>query len=123
MADIELMTLAEYKIRMEAYHLRRAERAYDIASQAWLNQAVKMTTGGKKPKPKFKTFKAFYDREGSYDAIRTAFEPNYQRRKPARQLSPGETFAKRMADFQRLRAEGKIISLSEGKERIDGRKL
>lgn len=113
------MTLVEYQLRMEAYQLKKVERQDEIAMQSWMNQVVKATTGKKHPKPKFKKFEDFFDRQGSINQVREAFEPDYE----ISQMSPRELkkkqqdlFAKRLIEFNRLRKQGKIIPLNQRKK-------
>ena len=54
------MTLAEYDIYMEATELKELDKRMFIHEQAWANQAVKSTTGGKNPKPIYKNFQKFF---------------------------------------------------------------
>ncbi|MCT4385210.1 hypothetical protein [Lacticaseibacillus paracasei] len=117
------MTLVEYELRMEAYHLKQVDRQNEIAQQAWMNQQVQATTGSKNPKPKFKTFDDFFDKKAAIDSVRSNYEPNYevsQMSKTELKHTRAQVFAKRMAEFQRLKREGKIIPLSERKEGAHG---
>ena len=117
------MTLVEYELRMEAYQLKQVDRQNEIAQQAWMNQQVQATTGSKNPKPKFKTFDDFFDKKAAIDSVRSNYEPNYevsQMSKTELKHSRAQIFAKRMAEFQRLKREGKIIPLSERKEGSHG---
>lgn len=61
--DVAKMTIAEYELRMEAYHIKRVEEFEIVHLQAWMNQQVQATTGQKNPKPKYKDFKKFFDKE------------------------------------------------------------
>lgn len=110
------MTLAEYNLRMEAYKLRRAEEREDVALQAWYNQQVQATVGKKNPKPKYKSFDEFYDVDGFKNQIRSVFEadfiPDHLSKKELTDKQT-EIFNKRMSDFKKLKADGKIIPLSE----------
>lgn len=117
------MTLTEYRLRMEAYQLQQVDRQHVIAQAAWMNQQVQATTGGKHPKPKYKHFDDFFDRQAAIDQVRSTFEPNYEvAHMSQRELahSRGAIFAKRMAEFQRLKREGKIIPISQRKEGVHG---
>lgn len=118
------MTLVEYELRMEAYQLKQVDRQNEIAQQAWLNQQVQATTGSKSsPQPKFKTFDDFFDKKAAIDNVRSNYEPNYevsQMSKSELKQTRAQVFAKRMAEFQRLKREGKIIPLSERKEEAHG---
>ena len=117
------MTLVEYELRMEAYQLKQVDRQNEIAQQAWMNQQVQATTGSKNPKPKFKTFDDFFDKKATVDQVRSSYEPDYEislMSKTELKHSLAQIFAKRMAEFQRLKREGKIIPLSERKEGAHG---
>lgn len=117
------MTLVEYELRMEAYQLKQVDRQNEIAQQAWMNQQVQATTGSKNPKLKFKTFDDFFDKKEIVDKVRSSYEPDYEislMSKTELKHSRARIFAKRMAEFQRLKREGKIIPLSERKEEAHG---
>ena len=117
------MTLVEYELRMEAYQLKQVDRQNEIAQQAWMNQQVQATTGIKNPKPKFKRFDDFFDKKAIVDEVRSSYEPDYEislMSKAELKRSRAQIFAKRMAEFQRLKREGKIIPLSERKEGAHG---
>ncbi|WP_125607897.1 hypothetical protein [Lapidilactobacillus bayanensis] len=110
------MTIAEYNLRMEAYKLKEAEDRENIALQAWYNQQVQATVGKKNPKPKYKTFTEFYDIDEYKNQIRTAFEADFEpdrlgKHEAVRKQT--EIFNKRMEEFKKLKAAGKIIPLSE----------
>lgn len=78
MYEIEIMTLPEYQLAMEAYAIKQTLRREDIAMQAWFNQTVQATKGSDKhPKPRYKNFKEFYNTEEQEDEIRAQFEPDY----------------------------------------------
>ena len=123
MRDIERMTLVEYRLRLEAYQLKKTEQQENIALQAWMNQAVQATTGSKNPKPKFKTFIDFFDREAQVDQVRSSFEPDYKvshLSRPDLHRRQGEVIAKRMREFNELKKQGKIIPLNQRKEETNG---
>lgn len=126
--DILRMSIVEYQLRFEAYQLRRAERHEELAMQAWYSQMVKSTKGSSKhPKPRFSRFDELYDREAEINKVRSQFEPDFE----ISQYSPIELkrkqnrlFAKRLAEFNELKKQGKIIPLSERrKEEANGSKL
>lgn len=117
------MTLVEYRLRLEAHQLQKVEMQENLALQAWMNQGVQATTGGKKPRPKFKTFSDFFDREAQVDQVRAQYEPDYK----VSHLSKGDLdkergriFAKRMREFKELKAQGKIIPINQRKEETNG---
>lgn len=111
------MTLAEYELRMEAYSIKRIERQADLATQAWLSQQVQATTGSSKnPKPKYKRLTEFFDKQAAIDKVRSDFEPDYEishMSKAELKRSRAEVFAKRLAEFEQLKKQGKIIPLSQ----------
>lgn len=72
------MTLSEFTLKMEAYRLREVDRMEKIHVQAFLNQAVQATTGGKKPKPVYDKFSKFYDTQKEIDKVRMKFEKDYK---------------------------------------------
>lgn len=116
------MTFVEYQLRLEAYQLKKVEQQENLALQAWMNQAVQATTGGKKPKPKFKTFIDFFDREAQVDQVRSQYELDYKvshLSKSDLNRRQGEVFAKRMREFNELKKQGKIIPLSRRKEEMN----
>lgn len=62
MYDVEVMSLEEYSLQMQAYRLKQIDKERDMHLQAWLNHAVTATKEqGKKQVPVYKTFKEFYD--------------------------------------------------------------
>ena len=64
MTEIKRMSLAEYRIRMKAYKLRRLDRENEIAYQAWLNREVQATKKrGKSTVAYYKRYKDFFDFE------------------------------------------------------------
>lgn len=117
------MTYVEYELRMEAYQLQKIDKQEMLALQSWYNQLVQATTGSSKnPQPKYKLFDQFFDKKAQVDEIRAQYEPDYVVSNMSKQelkQSRGEIFAKRAAEFQRLKREGKIIPISERKEEIN----
>lgn len=62
--EIERMTMKEFAFRMTAYQLKRADKAFDMHMQAWLNQQVQASKSqGSKQVPVYKRFTDFYDLE------------------------------------------------------------
>lgn len=118
------MTIVEYRLRMEAYQLKQVDRQESLALQAWFNQSVQATTGSKKnPQPKFKLFEQFFDKKAEVDQIRAQYEENYviaHMSKQELKQSRGMIFAKRAAEFQALKRAGKIVPISERKEKNNG---
>ena len=108
------MTLAEYQLRMEAYNLQRVAKQRDIFMQAFANQLIKATKGKKNPKPVYRKFEQFFDEEDAIDKVRASFEPDYISPRE-NELSATDIFAKRVAEFQRLKKKGQIIPLSKRK--------
>lgn len=77
------MTLSEFTLKVEAYNLREVDRMEKVHVQAFLNQAVQATTGGKKPKPVYDRFSKFYDTQKEIDKVRTKFEKDYKQKSNA----------------------------------------
>ncbi|MCD2256408.1 hypothetical protein ACNAN0_02525 [Agrilactobacillus fermenti] len=110
------MNLAEYQLRMEAYQLQKVEQEEQLALQAWFNQTVQATTGGKRPRPKFKKFDQFFDKQTAYDQVRAVFEEGYTTIHESAQEKKHKTteiFNKRLAEFNQLKKQGKIIPIDE----------
>lgn len=105
---IERMTFHEYLLRFEAYQLAQIKRNEELAYQAWLNQQVQATAGSAKhPRPKFRTFKQFFDTDKQIATVRKMFESNGVNEDM--QASHEQIFVQRMQEFKRLKAQGKII--------------
>lgn len=112
------MTLAEYSLRMEAFQLAEVNRQKYVYLQAFMNQVAKSTKGGKNPKPLYRKFDDFFDIQAQIDDVRSSYESNYVRvAENKREIS--EIFAKRVAEFQRLKREGKIIPLKERRKEVN----
>ena len=63
-AEVDRLTIPEYKLLMEAVSLKQVDQDYRNHLQAFLNFAVKAEKkSGKKSKPVFTKFKKFYDYE------------------------------------------------------------
>ncbi|WP_314737069.1 hypothetical protein [Limosilactobacillus urinaemulieris] len=118
--EIDRMTLSEYYLRLEAYRLRKLDREEEIAIQAWFNQTVQNTTGGKHPKPKFKKFTEFFDRASLEKNIRDDFADDYSNpyRKPSKK-EQSRVFITRYREFKQLKAEGRIDPKAWKRERGD----
>lgn len=57
-------TLADYEVLMQAVALRKVDEQQALHEQAMLNLSVQETVGrGKHARPKYRTFKDFYDYE------------------------------------------------------------
>lgn len=102
------MTLAEYYLRMEAYMLHQLSIRENIATQAWFNQTVQATTSGKHPKPKFKKFDQFFDRQQLEEDIRHQFADTYTPAHKPTKREQGVIFLERYRQFKELKAAGKI---------------
>jgi hypothetical protein len=62
LAEIDLMTVYEYKLRFEAFRLESVDRSYYTHSGAWLSFAAQATRQhGKKEVPVYKNFEKFFD--------------------------------------------------------------
>ena len=110
------MTLVEYQLYMEAYQLKRVAQQRDIFMQAFANQIVKSTKGKNNPKLVYTKFDQLFDEEKEISKVRSSFEPDYVMDKPE-PTNVQEIFAKRVAEFHRLKKAGQIIPLSERKRR------
>lgn len=64
-AEVDRLTIPEYKLLMEAVRLKQIDMDYRNHLQAYLNFAVKAEkkTGKGKSKPVYSKFKQFYDYE------------------------------------------------------------
>lgn len=112
------MTLREYSLRWEAYQLRKLSEEEAIASLAWANQTVQATTGGKHPKPKFKHFEAFFDREAAEAKIRQQYGDTYALPKSKKE-DAAKLFLQRYEEYQRLRKAGRIDPTAWQREEAD----
>lgn len=108
------MTLVEYHLRMEAYQLKRVAEQRDIMMQAFANQLVKSTKGKKNPDPKYTKFEQLFNEGEEIDKVRSNFEPDYVS-EVKDELSPERVFAKRLAEFKKIKA--KRLSSSNSKKR------
>ncbi len=92
---------------MEAYQLKRVQEQEDLALQAWFNQTVQTTTGGKHPKPKFKKFSDFFDTAYLIDQVRNQFEEDYEPISArSRHESAAQLMAERIEEFRRMKERG-----------------
>lgn len=109
------MSLAEYQLRLEAYRIHRVNEQENLAILAWQIQNVKATKGGSKhPKPVYKDFRDFFDIQKQIDLVRLDFEPDYQAHSQKRKIiDRAEIFTRRIEEFKRLKATGKIIPWKE----------
>lgn len=64
-AEVDRLTIPEYRLLMEAVRLRQVDKDYRNHLQAFLNFAVKAEkkSGKNKSKPVYSKFKRFYDYE------------------------------------------------------------
>lgn len=71
-AEVDRITLPEYKLLMESVSLKMVDQDYRIHQQAFLNFAVKAEkkTGKNKSKPVYSKFKQFYDYEKEIDNVK-----------------------------------------------------
>ncbi|MCH3911503.1 MAG: hypothetical protein LKE20_05175 [Limosilactobacillus oris] len=108
-SDIETMTLREYYLRLEAYQLHEIDVQEKIALQAFYNQSVQETTGKKHPRPKYRKFKQFFDREEQELAVRNVFADDTMGiSEKAKRHTQTELFMRRAQEFKKLREQGKI---------------
>ncbi|MCW4387067.1 hypothetical protein [Limosilactobacillus oris] len=107
--DIETMTLREYYLRLEAYQLHEIDVQEKIALQAFYNQSVQETAGKKHPRPKYRKFKQFFDREEQELAVRNVFADDTMGiSEKAKRHTQTELFMRRTQEFKKLRKQGKI---------------
>lgn len=64
-AEVDRLTIPEYKLLMDAVQLRRVDMDYRNHLQAWLTFSAQATK--KKGQPVYKKFKKFYDYEKEID--------------------------------------------------------
>lgn len=103
------MTLREYYLRLEAYQLSELNEREKIAIQAWFNQTVQATTGKKNPKPKYRKFSQFFDRKEQELAIRNTFaDDTFGISEKSKRHTSAEIFRRRVEQFERLKAAGRI---------------
>ena len=118
------MTLSEYYLRLEAYQLSEIKHENDLALQAWLNQQVQATKGEKHPKPIYKSFKQFYDREYMEEQLRSMYEPSYQLSRSTADHDQKERayskFNQNLELYRKLKASGKLDEIK--KKRMGGGK-
>ena len=72
LAQVDRMTLPEYRLLMEGVRLREVDRDYRCHLLAWLSQRAKATkkSGKNKRKPVYQKFQDFYDyREAQEKAL------------------------------------------------------
>lgn len=103
------MTLREYYLRLEAYQLHEIDVQEKIALQAFYNQSVQETTGKKHPRPKYRKFKQFFDREEQELAVRNVFADDTMGiSEKAKRHTQTELFMRRAQEFKKLKKQGKI---------------
>lgn len=70
-AEVDHLTLPEYRLLMEAVRLKQVDQDYRNHLQAYLNFVVKAEkkTGKNKSKPVYSQFKRFFDYEKEIDKI------------------------------------------------------
>lgn len=119
--DVGRMTLSEYYLRLEAHALAKLDQREMLAIQAWNNQTVQATTKGKHPKPIYKKFEQFFDRNAQEQKIRHSFADDYAipNQKTSRQAQ-NEIFYQRYEEFKKLQAAGKIDPNAWKRERNGG---
>lgn len=112
------MTLREYSLRWEAYQLRKLSEEEAIASLAWANQTVQATTGTKHPKPKFKRFESFFDRNAAEAKIRRQYGDTYALPKSKKE-NVAKLFLQRYEEYQHLKRAGRIDQTAWQREEAD----
>ena len=70
-AEVDRLTIPEYKLLMEAVKLRQVDLDYRNHLQAFLNFSVKAEkkVGKNKSRPVYRRFKQFYDYESELDKV------------------------------------------------------
>ena len=113
--DIKRMTLREYQLRLEAYQIRRVNEQESLATLAWQIQSVQATKGSSKhPKPVFEKFRDFFDTQKYIDQVRSDFEADYKTHShTTRVIDRAKIFNRRLEEFKKLKAAGKIIPWKE----------
>lgn len=114
MQQILWMPYSEYVLRMEAYQLHQIEQQEGAALIAWLNREVKATTGkGNAERYKYTKLSQLYDRQEAISRVREQWEPAYEPpiaiKAKQERLDNARHFDERMAEFRKLKREGKII--------------
>lgn len=109
------MTLREYQLRLEAYKIHQVREQENLATLAWWIQSVQATKGSAKhPKPVFSEFKDFFDSQKLIDQIRSSFEADYSpRASVTKAIDRAQIFNRRLEEFKKLKAAGKIVPLKE----------
>lgn len=101
--EFESMTLSEYTLQVEAYHLREVKKDEDLHAQAFLNFSVQSMTGNKKdPEPKYPTFDSFFNRQERIDEVRSRFESNYKAKSKPALNKPDLIKAQRIREFMEI---------------------
>lgn len=113
--DVKRMTLREYQLRLEAYQIRRVNEQENLAILAWWIQSVQATKGSPKhPKPVFGEFQDFFDVQKQIDQVRSVFEADYKPHShTTRVIDRAKIFNRRLEEFKKLKAAGKIIPWKE----------
>lgn len=71
LAEVDLMTIYEYKLRLEALQLEEVDRSYHAHMIAWLSFAAQATKQqGKKEVPVYKNFEKFFDYEKELSRVK-----------------------------------------------------
>lgn len=100
--DVKRMTLREYQLRLEAYQIRRVNEQENLAILAWWIQSVQATKGSPKhPKPVFGEFRDFFEAD---------YKPHSH---TTRVIDRAKIFNRRLEEFKKLKAAGKIIPWKE----------
>lgn len=109
------MSLNEYQLRLEAYQIHQVNEQENLAILAWWIQSVQATKGSPRhPKPVFSEFRDFFDVQKRIDQVRSNFEPGYKARShTSRTIDREKIFARRIEEFKKLKAAGKIIPWKE----------
>ena len=76
--EVDVLTIPEYNLLMEAVNLKEVDRDYSNHLQAFLNHSVKAEkkVGKNKTRPVYRRFKQFYDYES---ALKETREPDQKK--------------------------------------------
>lgn len=80
--EVGNLTMYEFRLLSIANQIKRHDRQFDAAFQAWMNQQVQATKGkGKSVKSAYKTFDDFFDSKKQFEQI---FIPEHEKKKKRR---------------------------------------
>lgn len=111
--------MSEYELRMEAFSLRNAYEQKLMAQVAFFNQKQKAVKGrGNNQRLVYDNFDKLYNYEKAIDEVRSSFENDYKSQKVMdKEKQEADAILRRMKEFRKLKAEGKIIPWNERQEK------